>query len=110
MGPWRPLQLLRERVIDGWIYADPDLPDGDPDLLVLRFTDAAPLLTAVARHPLHGQGTLRLDDCRAFPSLALPVGVVPGNVLTSSAMTFSWSTTGARSIYVDASGTGTFSL
>ena len=78
VGPWRPLQLLRERVIDGWIYADPDLPDGDPDLLVLRFTDAAPLLTAVARHPLHGQGTLRLDDCRAFPSLALPVGVVPG--------------------------------
>lgn len=78
VGPWRPQQLLRQRVIDGWIYADPDLPDGDPDLMVLRFTDAAPLLTAAAGHPLHGQGTLRLDDCRAFPSLALPSGVVPG--------------------------------
>lgn len=78
VGPLQPLNLLRERVIDGWVYADPDLPDDDPDLVVLRFTEAAPLLTATAGHPLHGQGSLRLDDCRAFPSLALPTGVVPG--------------------------------
>lgn len=78
VGPHRPLQLLRERVIDAWLYADPDLPDDDPDLLVLRFSELTPLLTAVAGHPLHGQGRLSLDDCRAFPSLALPTGVVPG--------------------------------
>jgi hypothetical protein len=78
VGPHRPLQLLRERVIDAWLYADPDLPDDDPDLLVLRFSEGTPLLTAVVGHPLHGQGRLSLDDCRAFPSLALPAGVVPG--------------------------------
>ena len=61
-----------------YVYTEKKVPDPDPDLLVLRFSEMTPLLTAAAGHPLHGQGRLRLDDCRAFPSLALPTGVVPG--------------------------------
>jgi len=92
VGPHRPLQLLRERVIDAWLYADPDLPDDDPDLLVLRFSEMTPLITAAAGHPLHGQGPLSLDDCRAFPSLALPPGVVPGEERAWRALGF-WTAT-----------------
>lgn len=76
-GPRRPVQLLKERVIDAWIYADPDLPDSDPELVVLRFSDAAIQLIANPRHPLQRQGRLRLDDTTAFPTLALPDELLP---------------------------------
>ena len=85
-------------MIDGWIYADPDMPDDDPDLLVLRFSEAAPLLTAAAGHPLQHQGTLSLDDCRAFPSLALPTGVVPGEEDAWRGLGF-WTSTSPMATY-----------
>jgi hypothetical protein len=76
-GPRRPVQLLKERVIDAWIYADPDLPDHDPELVVLRFSDAAIQLITDPRHPLQQQGALQLDDTSAFPTLALPDELLP---------------------------------
>lgn len=76
-GPRRPVQLLKERVIDAWIYADPDLPHHDPEMVVLRFSDAAIQLIADPRHPLQQQSGLQLDDTSAFPTLALPDEVLP---------------------------------
>jgi len=76
-GPRRPVQLLNDRVIDAWVYADPDLPDHDPELVVLRFSDAAIQLIADPRHPLQRQSGLRLADTGAFPTLALPDELLP---------------------------------
>ena len=76
-GPRRPVQLLKDRVIDAWVYADPDLPDHDPELVVLRFSDAAIQLIADPRHPLQRQSGLRLADTGAFPTLALPDELLP---------------------------------
>ncbi len=76
-GPRRPVQLLKERVIDAWLYADPDLPDHDPEMVVLRFSDAAIQLIADPRHPLQQQSGLQLDDTSAFPTLALPDELLP---------------------------------
>lgn len=77
VGPRRPVQLLKERVIDALIDADPDLPDHDPELVVLRFSDAAIQLIADPRHPLQHQTGLQLDDTSAFPTLALPDALFP---------------------------------
>lgn len=76
-GPRRPVQLLKDRVIDAWVYADPDLPDHDPELVVLRFSEAAIQLIADSRHPLQQQSGLQLADTGAFPTLALPDELVP---------------------------------
>lgn len=76
-GPRRPVQLLKDRVIDAWVYADPDLPDHDPELVVLRFSEAAIQLITDPRHPLQQQSGLALADTGAFPTLALPDELLP---------------------------------
>lgn len=74
LGVDRPLQLLRQRVIDAWICdADQDLPaDVHTDLAVVPLWRGPALLAAAATHPLAGEAGLTLDDLRRFPSLDLP--------------------------------------
>lgn len=79
MGLDRPLQLLRERVIDAWISnAYLDLPDpDDPELQVLDLSRFPLWLMAAADHPLAGEHGLRPGDLERFPSLAVPDGMYP---------------------------------
>ena len=53
VGMARPLQLVRERVIDAWIGSyQPDLPDDDADLCVIDLCATAVHLVAALDHPL----------------------------------------------------------
>ena len=78
VGMERPLQLLRERVIDAWIGSyQPDLPDHDPELCVIDLCRAPVYLVAAADHPLSGCAGLTASDLDPYPSLALPTGLFP---------------------------------
>jgi len=78
VGMARPLQLVRERVIDAWIGSyQPDLPADDPDLCVIDLCATPVHLVAAADHPLVGRSGLTAKDLTAFPSLALPAGMFP---------------------------------
>lgn len=78
IGMARPLQLLRERVIDAWIGSyQPDLPVDDPELYVIDLCSTPVHLVAAADHPLVGRSGLTEGDLTAFPSLALPAGMFP---------------------------------
>jgi DNA-binding transcriptional LysR family regulator len=75
----RPLQLLRERVIDAWINnCWPDLPQpDDPDLQVFELSRFPVWLMAAADHPLAHVRGLGPGDLERFPSMALPEGELP---------------------------------
>ena len=78
VGMTRPMQLLRERVIDAWIGSyQPDLPDHDPDLCVIDLCATPVHLVAALDHPLVGRDPLTATELRPFPSLALPAGMFP---------------------------------
>lgn len=78
VGMERPLQLLRERVIDAWIGSyQPDLPDHDPELCVVDLCRTPVYLVAAADHPLAGRDSLTASDLDPYPSLALPAGLFP---------------------------------
>lgn len=79
LGVDRPLQLLRERVIDAWLASyQPDLPDpDDPQWWVLDLVREPVRLLAAPDHPLAGVRRPSADDLRRFPSLALPPGWFP---------------------------------
>lgn len=79
IGMARPMQLLRERVIDAWINCHhPDLSHlEDAELLVLPLTRFPAWLMASMDHPLAGVRGLRPADLERFPSLALPEGLSP---------------------------------
>jgi hypothetical protein len=67
IGVDRPMQLLRERVIDAWICdAIDDLPPPSmrPDL---------------ALHPLAGERALTSTHLRSFPCLDIPAGIFEGS-------------------------------
>lgn len=74
LGVDRPLQLLRERVIDAWICdAAQDVPaEALQELAVLPLWRAPVQLAAAAGHPLAGEQGLGLEDLLRFPSLDLP--------------------------------------
>ena len=78
-GMERPLQLLRERVIDAWVGSyQPDLPPADdPEWWVLDLLREPVQLLAAPDHPLAGVRGLRPGDLDPFPSLALPPGWFP---------------------------------
>jgi DNA-binding transcriptional LysR family regulator len=78
-GMERPLQLLRERVIDAWVGSyQPDLPDpDDPEWWVLDLLREPVQLLAAPDHPLAGVQRLQRGDFDPFPSLALPPGWFP---------------------------------
>lgn len=75
VGVDRPLQLLRERVIDAWLCdAVDDLPQASlADLAVLPLWRAPVLPLAAASHPLAAERGLSRADLLRFPSLDLPV-------------------------------------
>ena len=78
VGMERPLQLLRERVIDAWIGSyQPDLPEHDPELCVIDLCRAPVYLVAAADHPLTERCGLTAADLDPYPSLALPAGMFP---------------------------------
>ena len=78
VGMLRPLQLLRERVIDAWIGSyQPDLPESDHVLEVIDLCRTPVHLVASQDHPLAQRDHLTPDDLACFPSLALPSGLFP---------------------------------
>jgi len=82
VGVPRPLQWLRDRVIDAWLAGGPDWPeDDDPEFGVIRLCTMPVHAVVTPGHPLlesleQGQ-ELSWDDVAAFPSLALPPGSYP---------------------------------
>jgi DNA-binding transcriptional LysR family regulator len=78
-GLQRPLELLRERVLDAWVCSyQPDLPAADdPDWWVLDLLQAPLRLLASPQHPLVDVRGLCQGDLERFPSLALPAGWFP---------------------------------
>ena len=82
VGVQRPLQWLREGVLDAWLAGGPDWPDpDDPELAVVQLCRMPVHLVVAPGHPLlqvlERRGTLHWDDVAAFPSLALPQGTYP---------------------------------
>jgi hypothetical protein len=77
--PRRPLQLLRERIIDGWLtslkneFPDPD----DPEWLLLDIGRLPWQLMSDRAHPLAREQGLELHDLQRFPKLTLPEGLLP---------------------------------
>jgi len=78
-GIARPLELLRDRVIDAWVGSyQPDLPGPeDPEWWVLDLLREPVQLLAAPNHPLAGEQRLQPGDFDPFPSLALPPGWFP---------------------------------
>jgi DNA-binding transcriptional LysR family regulator len=73
----RPVDLLRNRIIDAWLCGAPDLPD-DPDLICVPLFEMPMLLAARHDHPLlRQQSPLTLADVAAYPLLPLPQGAFP---------------------------------
>jgi DNA-binding transcriptional LysR family regulator len=79
VGMERPLQLLRDRVIDAWIGSyQPDLPDAnDPEWVVFDLCRMPVRVMADRAHPLAQERGLAMVDLHRFPSLALPEGLFP---------------------------------
>jgi DNA-binding transcriptional LysR family regulator len=75
----RPLQLLKERVIDGWITSYPDaLSAEDHDFTTICLSKMPMLLVVKEGHPLLELGAqVTFDDVAAFPILPLPSGSFP---------------------------------
>jgi DNA-binding transcriptional LysR family regulator len=75
----RPLQLLRERVIDGWLTSYPDALGGeDQDFTAICLSKMPMLLVVKEGHPLLDLGAqMTFDDVAAFPILPLPSGSFP---------------------------------
>jgi DNA-binding transcriptional LysR family regulator len=78
-GVSRPLELLRDRVIDAWVGSyQPDLPGSDdPEWWVLDLLREPVQLLAAPDHPLARVRGLGSGDLEPFPSLALPPGWFP---------------------------------
>jgi hypothetical protein len=79
LGVERPLQLLRSRVIDGWLNCvSLDLPDpDDPELQVIELARLPLLLVVHPLHPLLGRAGLQPHDLARFPSLAVSDHLYP---------------------------------
>jgi len=75
----RPLQLLRERVIDGWLTSYPDALGGeDQDFTAICLSKMHMLLVVKEGHPLLELGAqMTFDDVAAFPILPHPSGSFP---------------------------------
>jgi len=75
----RPIELLRQGVLDAWIAGYPDLPaPDDPDLVCFHLTRLPLRLVVSTNHPLASQGeTVTLDDVADFPCMSLKDGAFP---------------------------------
>ena len=78
VGIQRPMQLLRERIIDGWITSLPDVPDDtDSEFAVFPLYSMPVHLLVAPDHPLLNKTEISLASLSDFPSLALPEGAYP---------------------------------
>lgn len=75
----RPLQLLKERIIDAWIASYPDIPnEDDQELTTIRLSKMPLLMVVKEGHPLLELGSqITFDDIAKFPLLPLPTGSFP---------------------------------
>lgn len=73
----RPLDLLRNHIIDAWLCGAPDIPE-DPELACLPLFEMPMLLAARRDHPLsQRRGPLAIEDAAAYPLLPLPSMAFP---------------------------------
>ena len=78
VGMERPLQLVRERIIDAWIGSyQPDLPNNDSELAIIDLCSTPVYLVANKNHPLAGKKQLTIEDLEKFPSLSIPGKIFP---------------------------------
>ena len=78
VGVQRNLQLLQERIVDGWIAGLPDLPtSAQPELCSIVLTRMPVFFTCSAEHPLLEKRKLAYSDLAEYPTLALPPGAYP---------------------------------
>lgn len=78
VGIKRNLQLVQDRIVDGWIAGLPDLPTAaQPELTALVLTRMPVFFTCAPGHPLLDRGSLTYADIRHYPTLALPAGSYP---------------------------------
>lgn len=82
VGVQRPLQWLRDGVIDAWLAGGPDWPEpDDPEVAVVQLCSMPVHVVVAPGHPLltllRERGALGWDDVASFPSLALPPGAYP---------------------------------
>lgn len=74
----RPLQLLKDHVIDAWVTSYPDVPDDDPDLVSIRLSRMPMMLVVNDGHPLLELGDrVSFEDIAYYPILPLPDGAFP---------------------------------
>jgi len=75
----RPLQLLKERIIDAWITSYPDVPnDDDQELTTIRLSRMPLLMVVKESHPLlELGGQMSFGDVAQYPLLPLPTGSFP---------------------------------
>ena len=78
VGVPRNLQLLRERVVDGWLGALPDVPAADdPDLVAIPLSTMPVHFVAAPEHPLVRSSQITVADVAHYPTLALPENAYP---------------------------------
>ena len=79
LGWRRPLRLIRERILDGWLTAMGQELQADSlrELTVVPLLHTPLLLAARGGHPLLGQGTLQPGDVVGMPRLAPRQGRYP---------------------------------
>ena len=75
----RPLQLLRDSVVDAWLGCAPDLPPADdPEIACFPLSRSRTFLVVGDGHPLLShEGELTLEDLRHFPQLPTPENAFP---------------------------------
>lgn len=78
VGVQRNLQLIQDRVVDGWIAGLPDLPtSAQPDLATIVLTRMPVFFTCAPGHPLLERKSLTYADIAEYPTLSLPTGSYP---------------------------------
>jgi len=78
VGVPRNLQLLRDRVVDVWLGALPDLPAAnDPELVAIPLSTMPVHFLAAPDHPLLRLPRITVAQVARYPTLALPEGAYP---------------------------------
>jgi DNA-binding transcriptional LysR family regulator len=88
LGLARPLQFLRERILDAWLIDNSvDLPQPeDPELARFDLARYPLWLAAAAGHPLVGETGLSLADLQRFPVPQTPQHLFPNTSQTFAAL------------------------